>query len=161
MVSLVFRDTNLFTAAASVCGVTLEPNRPTPPSVCAPTDRTPPPVCGPPRPPTGPPLRSVGLRWALKPRSRPVHYNVTLVLRTFRAKSSVPAAHGREYSSDEDGTAPTGRRLGTPTVLTPLVPPPNVSPMNDSTSPSPRTRGGHWMGRPLARRLDSRICPPR
>ena len=78
--SLVFRYTNLFTAAASVCGVTLEPNRPTPPSVCAPTDRTPPPVCGPPRPPTGPPLRSVGLRWALKPRTRPVHYNATLVL---------------------------------------------------------------------------------
>ena len=51
-----------------------------PPSVCAPTDRTPPPVCGLPRPSTGPPLRSVGLRWALKPRSRPVHYNVTLVL---------------------------------------------------------------------------------
>ena len=44
--SLVFRDTNLITAAASVCGVTLEPTRPTPPSVCAPTDRTPPPVCG-------------------------------------------------------------------------------------------------------------------
>ena len=44
MVSLVFRDTNLFTAAASVCGVTLEPTRPTPPSVCAPTDRTPPAV---------------------------------------------------------------------------------------------------------------------
>ena len=77
--SLVFRDTNLFTAAASVCGVTLEPTRPTPPSVCAPTDRTPPPVCGPPRPPTGPPLRSVGLRWALKPRTRPVHYKMTLV----------------------------------------------------------------------------------
>ena len=38
--SLVFRETNLFTAAASVCGVTLEPTRPTPPSVCAPTDRT-------------------------------------------------------------------------------------------------------------------------
>ena len=50
------RDTNLFTAAASMCGVTLEPTRPTPPSVCAPTDRTPPPVCGLPRPPTGPPL---------------------------------------------------------------------------------------------------------
>ena len=31
MVSLVFRDTNLFTAVASVCGVTLEPTRPTPP----------------------------------------------------------------------------------------------------------------------------------
>ena len=29
--SLVFRVTNLFTAAASVCGVTLEPTRPTPP----------------------------------------------------------------------------------------------------------------------------------
>ena len=77
--SLVFRDTNLFTAAASVCGVTLEPARSTPPSVCAPTDRTPPPVCGPPRPPTGPPLRSVGLRWALKPRTRPVHYKMTLL----------------------------------------------------------------------------------
>ena len=49
------------------------------PSVCAPTDRTPPPVCGIPRPPTGPPLRSVGLRWALKPRSRPVHYKMTLI----------------------------------------------------------------------------------
>ena len=71
MVALVFRDTNLFTAVASVCGVTLEPTRPTPPSVCAPTDRTPPPVCGPPRPPTGPPLRSVGLRWALKPNPFP------------------------------------------------------------------------------------------
>ena len=77
---LVFRETNLFTAAASMCGVTLEPTRPTPPSVCAPTDRTPPPVCGLPRPSTGPPLRSVGLRWALKPRSRPVHYKMTLVL---------------------------------------------------------------------------------
>ena len=77
MVSLVFRDTNLFTAAASVCGVTLEPTRPTPPSVCAPTDRTPPPVCGIPRPPTGPPLRSVGLRWALKPQTRPVHYKTS------------------------------------------------------------------------------------
>ena len=64
---------------ATVCGVTLEPTRPTPPSVCAPTDRTPPPVCGLPRPPTGPPLRSVGLRWALKPRSRPVHYKMTLI----------------------------------------------------------------------------------
>ena len=76
LVSLVFRDTNLLTAVAGVCGVTLEPT----PSVCAPTDRTPPPVCGPPRPSTGPPLRSVGLRWALKPRTRPVHYKMTLVL---------------------------------------------------------------------------------
>ena len=67
---------------ATVCGVTLEPTRPTPPSVCAATDRTPPSVCGIPRPPTGPPLRSVGLRWALKPRTRPVHYKMTLVLST-------------------------------------------------------------------------------
>ena len=29
--------------------------------------------------PTGPPLRSVGLRWALKPRSRPVHYKMTRI----------------------------------------------------------------------------------
>ena len=78
--SLVFRETNLFTAA-SVCGVThtsqpreptdlplgLRSDRPDPPSglrSSAAVDRT--------------PLRSVGLRWALKPRTRPAHYKMTL-----------------------------------------------------------------------------------
>jgi len=77
------RDTNLFTAAASMCGVTLEPTRPTDPPLGLRSDRPDPPsglaVCGLPRPPTGPPLRSVGLRWALKPRSRPAHYKMTLI----------------------------------------------------------------------------------
>ena len=111
--SLVFRDTNLYTAAASVCGVTLEPTRPTPPSVCAPTDRTPPPVCGLPRPPTGPPLRSVGLRWALKPRTRPVHYKMTLV--SHRA----PRHHRRRLSVRRwrEGTTPLDLPSGVPHSL--------------------------------------------
>ena len=40
---------------------------------------TPPPVGVLPPRWTGPPLRSVGLRWALKPRTRPVHYKMTLI----------------------------------------------------------------------------------
>ena len=59
------------------------------------------------------------------------------------------------------GTAPTGRRPGTSTGLIPLASPPNESSLNDFTSPPPRTRGGHWTGRSLAHRWDSRICPPR
>ena len=80
MVSLVFRDTNLFTAAASVCGVCDPRANPTDPPLGLRSDR--------PDPPSGlrysaaadrTPLRSVGLRWALKPRSRPVHYKMTLI----------------------------------------------------------------------------------
>ena len=98
---------------ATVCGVTLEPTRPTPPSVCAPTDRTPPPVCGLPRPPTGPPLRSVGLRWALKPRTRPVHYKMTLV--SHRA----PRHHRRRLSVRRwrEGTTPLDLPSGVPHSL--------------------------------------------
>jgi len=63
-----------------MCGVTLEPTRPTDPPLGLRSDR--------PDPPSGlrysaaadrTPLRSVGLRWALKPRSRPVHYKMTLI----------------------------------------------------------------------------------
>ena len=81
--SLVFRDTNSFTAAASVCGVCDPRANPTDPPLGLRSDR--------PDPPSGlrsavfrgrrpdAPLRSVGLRLALKPQTRPVHYKMTLV----------------------------------------------------------------------------------
>ena len=77
-----------------MCGVTLEPTRPTDPPLGLRSDR--------PGPPSGlrysaaadrTPLRSVGLRWALKPRSRPVHYKMTLVTELLFQCNLTPATH--------------------------------------------------------------------